>query len=100
MEFEKAMSAAEAFLTFTPRFIDPNMPQGLWICSNAAEVSAIEINAVCLGSGCEWDDIVKTQSFLDHFPFLVIVTPNAIARYEMDERVLIREILEESKGNV
>ena len=64
MEFEKAMSAAEAFLTFTPRFIDPNMPQGLWICSNAAEVSAIEINAVCLGSGCEWDDIVKTQPFL------------------------------------
>ncbi len=83
MEFEKAMSAAEAFLTFTPRFIDPNMPQGLWICSNAAEVSAIEINAVCLGSGCEWDDIVKTQPFLDHFPFLVIVTPNAIARDEM-----------------
>lgn len=83
MEFEKAMAAAEAYLTFTSRFIDPKMPQGLWICDNVAEVSAIGINAVCLGGGCEWDDIVKTQPFLEHFPFLVIVTPNAIAREEM-----------------
>ena len=29
MEFEKAMQAATAYLTFTPRFMDPKQPQGL-----------------------------------------------------------------------
>ena len=29
MEFEKAMQAAAAYLTFTPRFMDPKQPQGL-----------------------------------------------------------------------
>ena len=83
MEFEKAMQAATAYLTFTPRFMDPKQPQGLWFCNTVAEVSAIQINAVCLGGGCEWDDVVKTEPFLKFFPFVVIVTPNAIAREEM-----------------
>lgn len=83
MEFEKAMQAAEAYLTFTSRFMDPKQPQGLWFCNTVAEVSAIQLNAVCLGQGCDWDDVVKARPFLDHFPFLVIVTPNAIAREEL-----------------
>lgn len=83
MEFEKAMRAAEEHLTFTPRFMDPKAPQGLWICDSVSEVSAIELNAVTLGVGCEWDDIVKCRPFLEAFPYLVIVTPNAIARQEM-----------------
>ena len=83
MEFEKAMQAATAYLTFTPRFMDPKQPQGLWFCNTVAEVSAIQINAVCLDGGCEWDDVVKTEPFLKFFPFVVIVTPNAIAREEM-----------------
>lgn len=83
MEFEKAMRAAEEYLTFIPRFMDPKMPQGLWFCNTVAEASAIQINAVCLGSGCDWDDVVKVQPFLECFLYLVIVTPNAIAREEM-----------------
>lgn len=83
MEFEKAMRAAEEYLTFTPRFIDPKQPQGLWFCNTVTEASAIQINAVCLGSRCDWDDVVKVQPFLECFPYLVIVTPNAIAREEM-----------------
>lgn len=74
MEFEKAMRAAEEYLTFTPRFMDPKMPQGLWFCNTVAEASAIQINAVCLGSGCDWDDVVKVQPFLESFLYLVIVT--------------------------
>lgn len=83
MEFEKAMEKAQEYLTFTPRFIDPGQPQGLWFCDSVAEVSDIQINAVCLGSGSEWDDVVRCRPFLDAFPFLVIVTPNAIAREAM-----------------
>lgn len=87
MEFEKAMKTAEDYLTFTPRFMDPKAPQGLWICDSVAEVSAIQLNAVTLGSGCEWDDIVKCRPFLEAFPYLVIVTPNAIARRHMVEQL-------------
>ena len=83
MEFEKAMKAAEDVLAFAPRFMDPKAPQGLWICDSVAEVSAIQMNAVTLGSGCEWDEIVKCRPFLEAFPYLCIVTPNAIARAEM-----------------
>ena len=78
MEFEKAMERAQEYLTFTPRFMDPGQPQGLWFCD-----SDIQLNAVCLGSGCSWDDVVRCRDFLAAFPFLVIVTPNAIAREAM-----------------
>lgn len=87
MEFEKAMQQAGEYLSFSPRFIDPSEPQGLWFCGNLAEVSAIQINAVCLGSGCEWGDVVKCRPFFAHFPYLVIVSPDAIAREE-----LVREL--------
>ena len=87
MEFEKAMRLAEEFLTFTPRFMDPKAPQGLWFCDSLAEVSAIQLNAVMLGSGCEWDDVVKCRPFLEAFEYLVIVTPNAIAREELVQQL-------------
>ena len=83
MEFEKAMELASQYLTFTPRFIDPAQPQGLWICDTVTEVSAIQINAVCLGTGCGWDDVVRCRPFLEAFPYLVIVTVNPIAREKM-----------------
>ena len=83
MEFEKAMREAEQYLTFTPRFMDPDAPQGLWFCDTLTEVSAIELNACMLGSGCEWDDVVKCRPFLEAFRYLVIVTPNDIARQEL-----------------
>ena len=68
MEFEKAMEQASQYLTFTARFIDPAQPQGLWFCDTVTEVSAIQINAVCLGSGCGWDDVARCRPFLEAFP--------------------------------
>ena len=87
MEFEKAMELAESCLTFEPRFIDPGLSQGLWFCDNIAEVSVIKINAVCLGSGCEWNALSRCRQFFEAFKFVVIVTPNAIAR-----EALVREL--------
>lgn len=87
MEFEKALRLAGEYLTFEARFIDPTLPQGLWFCDNVAEVSEIQINAVCLGSSVEWDALAKCRPFFECFPYVVIVTPNAIARDQM-----VREI--------
>ena len=87
MEFEKAMREAEQYLTFSARFIDPKAPQGLWFCDSVTDVSAIQINAVCLGSGCDWDDIPKCKAFIQAFPYLVIVIPNAIAREAVVEQL-------------
>lgn len=80
MEFEKAVRLAGEYLLFEERFLDPELPQGLWFCDNAAEVSAIELNAVCLGTGVEFDAVLKCRPFFACFPYVVIVTPNAIAR--------------------
>lgn len=87
MEFEKALRLAGEYLTFEERFIDPKLPQGLWFCDSVAEVSDIQLNAVCLGSGVEWDAVVKCRPFFELFPYVVIVTPNSIAREH-----LVREI--------
>lgn len=87
MDFEKAMEQASELLTFSPRFMDPKAPQGLWLCDSVAEVSAIELNAVTLGTGCDWDDLPRCRPFLDAFAYLVLVTPNAIARAEMVKQV-------------
>ena len=80
MEFEKAMMQASEHLVFKPQLMNPKLPQGLWFCDNVVEVSAIQVNAVCLGKGCDWDEVVRCRPFLEAFPFLVIVTPNELAR--------------------
>ncbi len=87
MEFEKALTLAAEYLTFDARAIDPDQPQGIWICDNVVEVSDIRINAVCLGIGCNLDAFAKCRPFFECFPYVVITTPNAIAR----ER-LVKEI--------
>ena len=83
MEFEKAMKQAAEVLTFDARFMDPKQPQGLWLCSNVAEVSDIKINAACMGTGVEWGEIVKCRPFFAHFPYLVIVSPDPTIREMM-----------------
>lgn len=83
MEFEKALTAASQYLTFTPRLINPAEPQGLWFCDSLITAADIGANAVCLGTGCSWDDVPRCRPFLEAFPFLVIVSPNAIAREQM-----------------
>lgn len=90
MEFEKALRLAREYLTFEERFIDPKLPQGLWFCDSVAEVSAIQINAVCLGTGVGFDDMVKCRPFFELFPYVVIVTPNAIAREHLAKELFPR----------
>lgn len=90
MEFEKALRLAGEYLTFEERFIDPKLPQGLWFCDSVAEVSAIQINAVCLGTGVGFDDMVKCRPFFELFPYVVIVTPNAIAREHLAKELFPR----------
>lgn len=80
MEFEKAMRLAGQYLDFDPNFIDPKLPQGLWFCDSAIEARGLLINTVCLASGISWDDVLKCRPFFELFPYIVIVTPNAIAR--------------------
>lgn len=86
MGFEADMKAAMQYLTMQERFIDPKAPQGLWFCANVLEVSDISLNAVCLPSQ-DWDDVVKCRAFLSVFPYIVIATPNAIARQELAENL-------------
>lgn len=90
MEFEKALRLAAEHLTFEERFIDPKLPQGLWFCDSAAEVSDIQVNAVCLGSGVDFDAVAKCRPFFECFPYVVIVTPNATARERLERELAPR----------
>lgn len=83
MEFDEAMRLAGQYLTFDPNFIDPKLPQGLWFCDSAVEAHGMLINTVCLASGCDWADVIRCRPFFELFPYLVIVTPNAIARQQL-----------------
>lgn len=83
MEFEKAIRAAGEVLYFAERFLDVSAPQGLWFCNTMDEVNAIQTNAVCFGTGADWEDVVRCREFIRCFEYLVIVTPNAIARERM-----------------
>lgn len=83
MEFKKAMELAGRYLAFAPRDMDPTAPQGLWICDSLVTVSSIHANAVCMGTGCDWDDVLQCRPFFAYFPYIVIVAPNSIAREEM-----------------
>lgn len=87
MEFEKAMRMAAEYLTFEERFLSPDQPQGIWFCDNVAEVSDIQLNAVCLGTDVGFDAIVKCRLFFELFPYVVIVTPNAIAREQLVKEI-------------
>ena len=90
MEFEKALRLAAEHLTFEERFIDPALPQGLWFCDSVAEVSDIQVNAVCLGAGEDFDAAGKCRPFFELFPYVVIVTPNAIARERLAKELVPR----------
>ena len=91
MEFEKALALAAEVLVFCGGdAISPEAPQGLWFCDNVIEVSDIRNNAVCLGSGVEWDAVVKCRPFFELFPYVVIVTPNAIARERLVKELFPR----------
>lgn len=87
MEFDKALRLAGQYLAFDPNFIDPNLPQGLWFCDSAVEAHGLLINTVCLASTSSWDDVIRCRPFFELFPYMVIVTPNAIAREQ-----LVREL--------
>jgi len=90
MEFEQTVRLAAEYLTFEERFLDPKLPQGVWFCDSAAEVSDIQINAVCLGTGVEWAAVAKCQPFFQAFKYVVLVTPNSIARDRLVKEVYPR----------
>lgn len=90
MEFEKAVELASQSLVFCRGDLSPDAPQGIWFCDNVLEVSAIRENAVCLGSGVEWDAVAACRPFFERFPYVVIVTPNAIARERMVQEIYPR----------
>lgn len=80
MEFEKAMRQAARYLYFNDMYIDPKLPEGLWICFKMEDREMIQVNAVCLLEGADYDDIPKCLSFFEYFPYLVIVAPDAEER--------------------
>ena len=78
------------YLTYEPRFLDPEQPRGLWFCDGPESVQSIEINAVCLAAGASWDDLGRCQDFFARFPYLMVVCPDPERRAAMTEELRSR----------
>lgn len=86
MGFEQAMKEAGEVLWFSDLHIDPAAPQGLWFCDSFQSWESIRHNAVYKPDETPWDDLVKCRSFFSAFPYIVVVSANAIARkYLVDQ---------------
>lgn len=90
------------WLIYYPEWIDSSMPRGLWFCDSAETVQAIKINAVCLALGADWAELPRCASFIEKFPFLVVVCPDEQHRevmvQELRPRVTIPVLVAESKA--
>lgn len=84
------MKAAEGQLIFDARFLDPELPTGLWLCENALDVNAVQINAASLSVGGTWDDLNRCRSFIGRFCYLLVVCADPRKRKAMVEQVQMR----------
>ena len=71
------------YLTYEARFMDPSVPEGLWLCTSAEDVAAIEINAACLALGAPADALRRSKAFLEAFPFILVVGADPDARAQL-----------------
>ena len=55
---------ASQFLVYEPRFMDPDSPDGLWLCTNAEDAATIQMNAAALPAGATADNLNRASSFL------------------------------------
>lgn len=78
------------WLTYDPCFMDPSLPCGLWFCDSAESVLAVQINAVCLSPGADWEDLGQCNGFFNGFEYLVIVCPDEHKREAMTEAIRMR----------
>lgn len=83
----KAAMEAVGILVFDEIWLDPSLPTGLWFCASPEEAKRIQINAVSLALLSSWDDVPKCKALFDLFPYVVIATPNALAREDMLEEL-------------
>lgn len=75
------------WLTYRPEMMDPALPSGLWFCSDLLDVQAVDINAVCLGLGCGWEDLKHCREFLSQFKLIFIPVAEEARRNEIIQQL-------------
>lgn len=87
MAFLDEVLKAKSFLTFEERFISPKEATGLWFCTTAEDVQAVEINAVKLAPGAQWGDLRRCEAFFKAFPYVFLPVADEGTRGELVERL-------------
>lgn len=64
---------ASAVLVYQPSFMTTDSPDGLWLCTDAADAAAIQINAAALALGGGVAELRQAAPFLEAFPFVLVV---------------------------
>lgn len=76
----KMLPNASPYLTYEPRFMNPDSPDGLWLCTDVEDVAAIEINAACISAGAPGDALTRCRAFFEAFPFVLVVGADSSRR--------------------
>lgn len=81
------LSDVTQWLTYRPEMMDPALSSGLWFCADLLDVQAVDVNAVCLGLGCSWDDLKYCHDFLLNFKFVFIPVAEEGKRTEIVQAI-------------
>jgi len=71
---------ASQYLVYEPRFLDPDAPEGLWLCTDAEDAAAVEINAACLAAGVPWEALRLCRTFFEAFSCVLVVGADSARR--------------------
>lgn len=74
---------ASQYLVYNPSFMSTDSPDGLWLCTDLEDAAVLQINAVALPAGGTAENLIKARTFLEAFPFVLVVGPDENKRRDL-----------------
>lgn len=71
---------ASRYLVYDRAYMDPASPDGCWLCTDAEDVQAIQINAAALPLGAPEEHLARAKAFFEAFPFVLVVGADPVRR--------------------
>lgn len=78
---------ASQYLVYEPRFMDPDSPDGLWLCTDLEDAAVIQINAAALPLGLSKANLQGALDFLEAFSFVLVVGADEAKRRALADAV-------------
>lgn len=77
-------------LLYLPRFMDPELPTGLWWCRDAEDMQEVGVNAVCKALTATWGEVGRRAGFIHQFPYILLAVPPGADQEELARELTTR----------